>query len=257
MGERAVEIGTDGIKRHLTGAMTVDEANAGFFNHLLKTVDALVDRTLGQERSLKGILALAERIGQIADLATAELMKMQPEMTAIACAPGCSHCCRKLEIVTDAPTVISLAFHARQGYSAAQFAAFEDRLAALESRPCVFLIDDRCSLYGARPVACRSFNAMHVDLCAAGRFFHLEGDAERQPQNIDLWRLCVGAAIADGLSDGLRRNGFDGRQLHLRSGLQRLFGTENSVELWLAGEPIFEGLYQGQWEQLADESGEA
>jgi len=248
---------TEARPRHLTGILSVNEANAGFFNHLLKTVDALVDRTLGQEKSLKSVLALAERIGQITDLATAELAKLHPEMAEIACTSGCSHCCRKLEIVTDAPTVFSLAFHARQGYSAAQFAAFEDRLSALETRPSVFLVEDRCTVYGARPVACRSFNAMHVDLCAAGRFFHLDGDAERVPENIDLWRLCVGAAIADGLAAGLERNGFDGRQMHLRAGLQRIFGTEGSVDLWLAGEPIFEGLYQGQWEQLADESGQA
>jgi Fe-S-cluster containining protein len=244
-------------KRHLTGMMTVNEANAGFFNHIMSTVDALVDRTIGQERSLKSVLALAERMGQIADLATAELVKLHPEMNAIACAPGCSHCCRKLEIVTDAPTVFSLAFQARQGYSAAQFAAFEERLSALESRPCVFLVEDRCSVYGARPIACRSFNAMHIDLCAAGRFFHLDGDEERRPENVDLWRLCVGAAIADGVATGLERNGFDGRQLHLRSGLQRIFGTEGSVELWLAGEPIFDGLHQGQWEQPAHEPGQA
>lgn len=242
---------------HLTGVMSVNEANAGFFNHILKTVDALVDRTIGQERSLKSVLALAERMGQIADLATAELMKLHPEMSTIACAPGCSHCCRKLEIVTDAPTVFSLAFQARQGYSAAQFAAFEDRLMALESRPCVFLVEDRCTVYNARPLACRSFNAMHVDLCAAGRFFHFDGDAERTPENVDLWRLCVGAAIADGVAAGLERNGFDGRQLHLRSGLQRIFGTEGSVDLWLAGEPIFDGLYQGEWDQLAHEPSQA
>src|SRR3954464_9284397 len=153
---------------HLTGIMSVNEANSGFFNHVMKTVDALVDRTIGQERSLKSVLALAERMGQIADLATAELAKLHPGMTSIACAPGCSHCCRRLEIITDAPTVFSLAFQARHGYSAVQFAAFEERLAALESRPCVFLVDDACSVYAARPVACRAFNAMHVDLCAAG-----------------------------------------------------------------------------------------
>ena len=248
---------TEGATRHLTGVMNVNEASAGFFNHILKTVDALVDRTLGQEKSLKSLLALAERIGQIADLATSELAKLHPEMNQIACGPGCSHCCRKLEIVTDAPTVFSLAFQARQGYSAAQFAAFEERLSALESRPCVFLVEDSCSVYGARPIACRAFNAMHVDLCAAGRFFHLDSDAERTPENIDLRRLCVGAAIADGLATGLERNGFDGRQLHLRSGLQRIFGTEGAADLWLAGEPIFDGLYHGQWDQQVHESGRA
>lgn len=246
---------SEGRTRHLTGVMDVNEANAGFFNHILNTVDTLVDRTIGQERSLKSILALAERIGQIADLATSELAKMHPEMHQIACRTGCSHCCRRLEIVTDAPTVFSLAFQARHGFTAVQFAAFEERLTSLESRPCVFLVEDACSVYAARPIACRAFNAMHVDLCAAGRFFHLDSDAERTPENIDLWRLCVGAAISDGLAAGLERNGFDGRQLHLRSGLQRVFATEGSVDLWLAGEPIFDGLYHGEWDQQVHEPG--
>src|SRR5258706_4947456 len=232
---------TEARPRHLNGILSVSEAKAGFFNHLLKTVDVLVDRTIGQEKSLKSVLALAERIGQIADLATAELAKLHPEMAEIACTAGCSHCCTKLEIVTDAPTVFSLAFHARHGFSAAQFAAFEDRLSALESKPCVFLVEDRCSVYSARPNACRSFNAMHVDLCAAGRFFHLDGDAERRPENVDLWRLCVRAALAHRLAIGPERNGLDGRQLHLRSGLQRIFRTEGSVELWLAAQPSFAG----------------
>jgi hypothetical protein len=246
---------SEGRIPHLSGVMNVNEANAGFFNHILRTIETLVDRTIGQERSLKAVLALTERMGQISDLATAELAKVHPEMQEIACHTGCSHCCRRLEIVTDAPTVFSVAFHAKQGYGAAAFAAFEERLGALETRPCVFLVDEACSIYSARPVSCRAFNAMHVDLCVAGRFFHLDNDPERKPENVDLYRLCVGAAISDGLAAGLERNGYDGRQLHLRSALQRVFGTEGSADLWLAGEPIFDGLYQGQWSQQGDGPG--
>jgi len=114
-------------------------------------------------------------------VAADELISANTDTTSFACKAGCSWCCHQLIVMTNHRDGKVIVDAARRSMTAAQFSAFEDatraqaeRIAALPYEraeamrwPCPLLIDDRCSVYEQRPVACRSVFSPDADCCRA------------------------------------------------------------------------------------------
>jgi hypothetical protein len=95
-----------------------------------------------------------------------------------ACRAGCAHCCHQTVGVT-APEVFAIYEHLRTTLDAAALAGVADRIRAADDRtrglpaaervspelPCVFLADDRCSIYDVRPLSCRGTNSLDAAAC--------------------------------------------------------------------------------------------
>ncbi|WP_432263019.1 YkgJ family cysteine cluster protein [Cupriavidus sp. TMH.W2] len=104
---------------------------------------------------------------------------MAASPTAVDCKAGCDYCCH-YHVQVSAAEAFALAEHIA-GLPAAEQTAIRDRLAASVERigplshaqyhatniPCAFLQDGRCSVYAARPTACRGYHAVAVQACAA------------------------------------------------------------------------------------------
>jgi Fe-S-cluster containining protein len=112
-------------------------------------------------------------------VAADELIAARIEAETFACAPGCSWCCHQLVVMTNHADGKSIVDAARRRMTTAQFATFEarvrdqaERIAALPHEqaeamrwPCPLLVDDRCSVYEHRPVACRSVFSPDAHCC--------------------------------------------------------------------------------------------
>lgn len=96
---------------------------------------------------------------------------------AIDCQAGCSYCCYYHVLVTPAealalaeyistlPDDARIAIQARLTATAARVAPLSQRDYITTNIPCAFLDAGRCSVYGARPIACRGFHSRDVAAC--------------------------------------------------------------------------------------------
>ena len=170
----------------------------------------------------------------------------------IACAPGCSWCCRTqvavtvpelLEIVRflddDARRAERERVHERARDAALRVSELADlgraaRWAA--AIPCPLLDGGgRCTVHPVRPIRCRGWNSFDATAC--------ERIALGDPVGVEIeaveWE--VHRAVAHGLAEGLERVGLDGSRLELVRALAAALepGALASLESrFSAGEPV-------------------
>ena len=94
----------------------------------------------------------------------------------LACQRGCSYCCHGY-VSASAPQIFAAAAAVRA--DALTFEAACERIRALAGRvqglewreriglrqPCALLVDAACSIYGARPLACRGYVSLSLAAC--------------------------------------------------------------------------------------------
>ncbi len=98
---------------------------------------------------------------------------------APTCHSGCAHCCYQ-DVGVSAPEVFAIHEHLRATRTPAELDDVISRIRAADERtrgmtsaerlspdnPCPFLVDERCSIYEVRPLACRGTNSLDADACA-------------------------------------------------------------------------------------------
>ena len=162
-----------------------------------------------------------------------------------ACAKGCSHCCH-MWTALRAPEALFLkaAIPAtrREDVKSAVDAAhaetgplsYDARLRLV--RPCPLLRDDECSLYDARPIACRTTASADAGVCA--RAYRLLSD-EVIPQ--PLLFLNQRASYALALAGALRNAGYFAGAYELNGALHAALDRPDAEAAWLRGEDVFAG----------------
>ena len=135
---------------------------------------ALFDKAREPERMATAVVTLHRRVDE-AMAATIEGHKL-----ALACAPGCSHCCH-LRVQVQPYEAFHLAAWLRRHFGAARIATITSALRANAQRTrelgeearkrtnlrCALLGDDgRCIAYEARPAACRRCHSLALQPCA-------------------------------------------------------------------------------------------
>ncbi len=106
----------------------------------------------------------------IADQGLAQAIAEQQALgRQLACAKGCSACCRSHSTIPVYPMELAgLAWYASEQVAAPLRATLRPQLAAhVSGNPCPFLVEGVCSVHPLRPLACRQFNVFGR-ACAEG-----------------------------------------------------------------------------------------
>jgi hypothetical protein len=198
------------------------------------------------DRSAQGIGRAITRVADAAEDVLRSCLQVLPPDPPIACGEGCAHCCLLLAEVRPAEALY-MAAHLRAVLSADRLDAVRAKVVAVARRvrgmdkharaeariPCSLLEEERCSVYEARPFACRACNSSSAADCEAAL-----GDAKvttiRYAPQSALYHYA-GAALLQALDVA----GLHHERMELNTALAVALSTPDAAERWLAGEPVF------------------
>ncbi len=217
-----------------------------FYHSVVADQEEKTARLLAEKTPMAAVRAALDAIASVTALSDDLKAKFQPRLD---CSKGCAFCCFP-PVSANLPEVINLVAYIRSQKSPEQAEAIHSRvrktaeltrsMTAQErhsrSLACPYLEDGSCSVYPARPLACRGFNSADVSACEAGY-----EDPTREgsvPSFLPL--LLTAQAIKDGLRRGLKRAGLEHRLVDLTKASEILLEDVDQVtQQWLDGEPVF------------------
>jgi len=199
------------------------------------------------QRTSLQVIGIAQTAEALAEATSTEALARQPPRPPLACREGCAWCCRKT-VGTAVPEVERVVHYIRANFSLEQLAALQARaLELVEKRralkndrwaasrlPCVFLNDERCSVYPVRPLTCRGFTSSNARACERSY-------RERPRVEIPVYepQLRIATFVLDGMRAGLSESGLKGDLLELTAALHIALSNPDAFERWRAGEAVF------------------
>lgn len=222
----------------------IEKIVEAFSNDLRENVRKMVASLKGPSRTPRNVLDNAERIQSIFDFTIERMSAMFPPAEPIACEQGCTFCCHLL-FFTDALTVFLAADRLQKDCSPDALEALKSRLnefidngyglTQVPRPPCPVLADGLCMAYDVRPLVCRAQNSFRVSECEEK--YHGKLDmvvAHDVPLNT--WTVML-----EGISVGFAEAGLAGNEsLEFVTALRIVLETPDAMDMWIAGEPIFE-----------------
>lgn len=215
-----------------------------------------VNEIFGGGRTMENAVALGRNAMQGASTIVDGALRPSSGQSP-ACRAGCSHCCHQAVGVT-APEALAIYDYLEATLDADELAATANRIRAADQKtrgmssaerhspelPCPFLIEDRCSIYEVRPVACRGANSLDAEACArtlrdpGARARFLEGKLS-VPCFLEPIRAVH--AVTAGLQLGLHElQRLAALPLELSAAMRILVDDpEGAPRRWLAGEDPF------------------
>ena len=199
--------------------------------------DQITAATLSHDSSASAALKASAAVADYAD--TAQAIVTRAYQPAIDCQDGCSYCCRKPGVLVTIPEVLRIVEHVRAHLDQDALARLRARAEtyvrqlngrhfnepSAESVPCPLLVDEHCSIYPLRPLACRGYNSTSVDAC---RRAHADV-AATVPIFAMLKDVTDGATL--GAVQCLEANGFNADLVDLGTALALTLATEPVSEV--------------------------
>lgn len=214
-----------------------------------KTASGTFVDMVTKERTAPGVAAALENAIGFAELMTSKFR--HPDTPSVACCAGCSWCCYQT-IAVSAPEIFRLVDFLRESLTGERLQSVVERLRGLDREtrgmtattrdklrlPCAFLVDSRCSVYPARPLACMGFTSFDAKACERAQRFGFDKVEVVQEKGRMIFFRETGRGISDALSALSPR--VDSRPLELTAAVLTCLDTPDSEDRWLAGDPIFE-----------------
>jgi Fe-S-cluster containining protein len=209
-----------------------------------KTVSSVLNR-LRKTRNPGDLLAVIRQahkgFDRAYDTAPAEAR------AAVACRAGCGTCCH-VPVGVQAHEVLLAAEYVQGHYGPAELEVLIERFAAHRTAfagrdineraalkiPCVLLRDNSCSIYEARPEACRSHHSRNLDGCRS----NLE-------TGIDLVDVLIPEirgrmfAVMLGIDQAAAEAGFDDRAYDFGSAMHEALTDSLCAVRWMQRQPAF------------------
>jgi Fe-S-cluster containining protein len=173
-------------------------------------------------------------------------LKTNPSGRTIACVKGCAFCCH-VSVTATAPEVFIVATALREKYKdnfetiLYRVQAADQNTRALTSMeraqkriPCALLEDNACSIYAARPGACRGFVSTSVKACERG----FNGEPNAQIDTPGVW-IALRSAQKQALIAALTASDLSTRCYEFHHALRIALETPDAELRWLKGEDIF------------------
>ena len=168
----------------------------------------------------------------------------------IECKVGCSYCCYAQVSLTP-PEAVFIGHFIKENYSLRQTDALmkrstgnirltkgkslEERIDIWEKTPCIFLENDKCSIYEVRPFICRAWHSLSVDQCE--RAFH-SGNKDAEIDSTP-YRNIIFGAVRDGLSNACDLYGCESIPIEIASSIKIILQHPSPEEAWIKGEKLF------------------
>ena len=216
---------------------------------------AVSDEESGTEVSGRRIKALHEVMRESYERMNSMLAGLDLD-PPIACKSGCIHCCYNQIALTE-PEALFLGMHLLETRDRAQLEDLGVRSRALTQRlsgkswqeigmtrhllPCLFLENGNCSVYPARPFACRGWNSVDVNMCVRS---NLTEDAMTLIENHPIMRR-IADGIQKGILGGAKALGLEAGYLLMARSVSLLMeggleqGLLDCTVDWLRGKPFF------------------
>jgi len=168
-------------------------------------------------------------------------------LATVACRAGCGTCCR-VPVGVLAHEVLIAAQYVQKHFSPVELDALIARGAAhreavagrsnlertLLKRPCVLLREESCSIYEARPEACRSHHSNNVEACRT--------NLELGREDIDVYIPGVRGrmfAVMLAIDQAVAEAGFDGQAYDFGSALHEALTNSLCAVRWIQRQSAF------------------
>jgi len=213
----------------------------------------------GLEEPLKpeGLIDLVNQAIHLSNWLWDEIEKRHiTDFEDIACKKGCSWCCYK-QVGVSPLQVFLIAEHLKNKRIKIYLEDIKSRLTALdqitndltsEARlaaqlPCAFLVENSCSIYEVRPLACRGSNSTDADLCRRHvedmENVQKEEELEGRPYWIHAVPFHVMRTLREGLTTGMKKWDLGQEKLKLTAASRIALHEKDALENWIAGKDIF------------------
>lgn len=202
---------------------------------------------LAQGRAAEHTLAVAEHAFKFCEnTIDAAIRDCAPPPRA--CGAGCAFCC-SMRVSASVPEILALADFMRRTFGEDDLHAARERIdrhraqwealapkERLTARiPCPLLVENRCSVYEARPLCCRGWNSYDATPCEQNHNQpKLGAEAPAFAEQI-----TVAGAISSGLLAALEAAWLDSHELGLSLGLQIALDQPDAAERWRRGRDVF------------------
>jgi Fe-S-cluster containining protein len=215
---------------------------------------AAFDRERKDARAVKANDALSARrqtvhmYGRLAELQRDVIAR---EHVAVACTRGCSYCCHlRVEIRPHEAFVLAQHVQTKLTADARErvLAKLNENLARISvltpeqhiraGIPCALLVDGVCSVYEARPAACRKYYSISLPVCRNAfndTAAPLTGEIEDEQVRL------AGNAVALGYAKGLEDAGYDATLYELHFALKRSLDDARAEKRYRSGKKAFVG----------------
>lgn len=191
----------------------------------------------------------AQVVRMYARLQREQLAVIESTKLTLACARGCNYCCHQRVEVRPYEAFV-LADHIRARMTGEQQTEIKEKLAAIKTKiapftamqhtqagiACALLVNGVCSVYDARPAACRKYYSVSVDTCRTA-FEHPE-EPLYGPLEDDALRLA-GNAVALGYARGVEESGRDTARYELHGALLDALENPKSSRRYRDGKKAF------------------
>lgn len=197
----------------------------------------------------QGLVHLKQITDKVRSVADDEMEGAQRAGPAVACKKGCAYCCYQ-PVSVNIPEVLYLASYIRENYSPEELEQLRSRMSEYSAglipfrreerivgynAACPFLSDNICTVFAARPMACRSFNAVNVEDCIL--FARREADLPG-PQNDR--QVLIGNQLLFGTAVALYQANLQEAKVELIPCLEIALDHEDAGERYFAGESLFD-----------------
>ena len=215
-------------------------------------VRQIASKALADGRTGRGARRFVLRSLAFGDQVIAEYEAKAPVEEKIACRAGCAYCCHYEVILSPAEAVL-IGHHAKHSFSETEAVrllertdrilnlrdgkSVSHRARVLHETPCVFLEDDRCSVYEVRPLICRALHSLDRQGCKEAV------RARRQKVAFVGYshRYYVFQAVRSALRRTCAEMGCQTREMTIARALVDYFDHPEPSDAWIQGAEVFRG----------------
>jgi Fe-S-cluster containining protein len=207
-----------------------------FYSDGYRLAQSAIDQGLSNETLFSAIESLYSAIDGLNDsiLALAERQKM-----GMACHKGCHWCCHQA-VYANSYELHFLSEKIKNGFSSEKISKWmeaaeakftvtsqmnEEELSNYKA-PCPLLENGACSVYDARPMACRIYLSTKLKTCL--EFYHHPENENNYPALID-FPLRAGRMMNEGFMAALKEVGIETSEFRLEEGLRIVLKNEQPI----------------------------